>query len=196
MSANGASSGWLLLLARLPGSSSSFRVALWRRLRAAGATSVVNSVWVLPATSTHAQFFQQVRVTIEEQGGTAFILTVPTCPPEVHESIRQQFQADRAREYEEFAERCQALLDEIGKETKARKYTFAEMEEGEQDLEKLTRWLAKIQARDFFPAEHRQFAATMMARCRSALSSFSQAVYIAEGVEESSGSTEAPAPPD
>jgi hypothetical protein len=59
------------------------------------------------------------------------------------------------------------------------------MEEGEQDLEKLTRWLAKIQARVFFPAEHRQFAATMMVRCRSALSSFSQAVYIAEGVEDS-----------
>jgi hypothetical protein len=40
-----------------------------------------------------------VRETIDEQGGTAFILTVPTRPPEVHESIGQQFQADRAREY-------------------------------------------------------------------------------------------------
>jgi hypothetical protein len=195
MSANSVSSGWLLLLARLPGSSSSARVALWRRLRAIGATSVVNSVWVLPATSTHAKFFEQVRETIGEQGGTAFILTVPSCPPEVHESIRQHFQADRAREYEEFAERCSALLDEIGKETRAGKYTFAEMEEGEQDLEKLTRWLAKIQARDFFPAEHRQSAAVMMARCRSALNSFSQAVYIAEGVEEPPGSAETPAPP-
>jgi hypothetical protein len=196
MSANSVSSGWLLLLARLPGSSSSARVALWRRLRAIGATSVVNSVWVLPATSTHAKFFEQVRETIGEQGGTAFILTVPSCPPEVHESIRQHFQADRAREYEEFAERCSALLDEIGKETRAGKYTFAEMEEGEQDLEKLTRWLAKIQARDFFPAEHRQSAAVMMAQCRSALNSFSQAVYIAEGVEEPPGSAETPAPPD
>ena len=195
MSANGASSGWLLLLARLPGSSSSVRVALWRRLRAAGATSVVNSVWVLPSTSAHAQFFEQARESIDTQGGTAFILTVPTCPPEVHASITQQFQADRAREYEEFTEQCHALLDEIGKETKAEKYTFAEMEEGEQDLEKLTRWLAKIQARDFFPSEHRQFAATMLAQCRSAVSSFSQAVYIAEGVEEAAGSTEPPTPP-
>ena len=149
-------------------------------------------MWVLPATSAHAQFFEQVRESIAEQGGTAFILTVPTCPPEVHESIKQQFQADRAREYEEFAERCHALLDEIGKETKARKYTFAEMEEGEQDLEKLTRWLAKIQARDFFPAEHRQSAATMLARCRSALSTFSQEVYVAEGVEAADGGTEPP----
>ncbi len=100
------------------------------------------------------------------------------------ETIVQRFRADRAREYDEFAERCAALLDEIGKETRAGKFTFAELEESEQDLEKLARWLAKIQARDFFPDERRQQAAAMMARCRSALNGFSQAVYIVEGVQE------------
>jgi hypothetical protein len=184
MSAPDPGPGWLLLLARWPGSPSSTRVAVWRRLRSAGATSLVNSVWVLPATSAHARFFEQVRETIDGQGGAAFILTVPACPAEVDDSIRQQFQADRAREYVEFGERCEALLAEIGKETRAGKYTFAEMEESEQDLEKLTRWLVKIQARDFFPGEHRQAAVAMMARCRSAISAFSQEVYIAEGVAE------------
>jgi hypothetical protein len=58
------------------------------------------------------------------------------------------------------------------------------MEEGEQDLEKLARWLKKIQARDFFPDEYGRQSAAMMARCRSALDGFSQAVYIAEGVQE------------
>ena len=56
------------------------------------------------------------------------------------------------------------------------------MEESEQDLEKLTRWLAKIQARDFFPDDRSQQSAALMARCRSALDSFSQAVYAAEEV--------------
>ena len=68
------------------------------------------------------------------------------------------------------------------------KYTFAEMEEGEQDLEKLARWLTKIRERDFFPDEHRQQSATMLARCRSVLDGFSQAVYIAEGVQEAADS--------
>jgi cation transport regulator ChaC len=79
-----------------------------------------------------------------------------------------------------FAERCTALLDEIAKETKAEKYTFAEMEENGQDLEKLVRWLAKIQARDFFPDQRLQQAAAMLARCRSAAEPFSQSVYTAE----------------
>jgi hypothetical protein len=58
------------------------------------------------------------------------------------------------------------------------------MEQGEQDLEKLARWLKKIQAWDFFPDERRQESFAMMARCRDALEGFSDAVYVAEGVRE------------
>ena len=184
MSMDNSSSGWLLLLAQLPSTPSSARVALWRRLRAIGATTMVNSAWVLPDTATHAAFFGQLRENIIRQGGTGFVVNVPSFPPEVNETIVQRFRADRAREYDEFAERCAALLAEIGKETRAEKYTFAEMEESEQDIEKLVRWLKKIQARDFFPDERREQAGVMMTRCRDALNGFSQAVYIAEGVQE------------
>jgi hypothetical protein len=184
MGSDSSPSGWLLLLAQLPSTPSSVRVALWRRLRAVGATTMVNSAWLLPDTVQHAALFAQLREDITRHHGTGFVLNVPSMPPEVSETVVQRFRADRAREYDEFAERCTALLDEIGKETKAEKYTFAEMEEGEQDLEKLARWLTEIHARDFFPDERRQQAATLMARCRSALNGFAQAVYIAEGVQE------------
>jgi hypothetical protein len=184
MDADGSSSGWLLLLAQLPSTPSSARVALWRRLRAIGATAVVNGAWVLPDTAPHAKFFEQLRGNILKQGGTAFVLAVPASPADVHEAIAGRFRADRGREYDEFAERCNALLDEIAKETRAGKYTFAEMEESEQDLEKLARWLAKIKARDFFPDERAHQSAELLARCRHALTGFSQAVYAAEGVQE------------
>jgi len=112
------------------------------------------------------------------------VLAVPASPPEVHEAIAGRFRADRGREYDEFAERCVALLDEISKEAGVGKYTFAEMEESEQDLEKLARWLPKIKARDFFPDERAHQSAELLARCRRALEGFSQAVYAAEGVQE------------
>jgi hypothetical protein len=184
MDADGSSSGWLLLLAQLPSTPSSARVALWRRLRAIGATAVVNGTWVLPDTAPHAEFFEQLRDNILGQGGTAFVLVVPVSSPDVHEAIAGRFRADRGREYDEFAERCTALLDEIGREARAGKYTFAEMEESEQDLEKLTRWLAKIKARDFLPDERAQRPAELLVRCQRALEGFSQAVYAAEGVQE------------
>ena len=70
----------------------------------------------------------------------------------------------------------------MGKESRAGKYTFAELEESEQDLEKLARWLGKIQARDFFPDERGQEAAATLAGCQTAVEAFSQSVYAAEEV--------------
>jgi hypothetical protein len=185
MDADGCAPGWLLLLAQLPRTPSSARVALWRRLRAAGATTLINGAWVLPGTAPHAQLFWELRDSVLQQAGTAFVLRIPVSPPEVDEAVMALFRADRGREYDEFAERCAALLDEVGKEGGAGKYTFAEMEENEQDLEKLVRWLAKIQARDFFPGEQGQQAAAMLAQCRGSLEDFSHAVYAAEGITDS-----------
>ena len=116
------------------------------------------------------------------QGGIGFVLSIPASAPDVNAAIVSRFRDDRGREYDEFVERCAALMDEIGKEGEAGKYTFAELEESEQDLEKLVRWLAKIQARDFFPDERGQEAAAMLARCQTAVEAFSQSVYAAEEV--------------
>jgi hypothetical protein len=193
MDADGCAAGWLLLLSQLPRTPSSARVALWRRLRAAGAAMLVNSAWALPDTAPHAELFGQLRDGIVRQGGVGFVLRFPPSSPQVNEAIVRRFRADRGQEYDEFAERCAAFLDEIAREARAGKYTFAEMEETEQDLEKLARWLMKIQARDFFPDDRGQQSAALMAQCRSALETFAQAVYAAEGLQET---TNGPADPD
>jgi hypothetical protein len=184
MDAEGPSPVWLLLLVQLPSSPSSARVALWRRLRAIGATGMVNSAWVLPHGTRHAEFFEQLLETVRKQGGDGFVLTVSALSPDVNEVIKRRFCADRGREYDEFGERCTALLDELSKEAHDGKFIFAELEEGEQDLEKLTRWLPKIQARDFFPDERSPQAEEMLQGCRDALSGFSRRVYAAEDVQE------------
>lgn len=178
------SPGWLMLLAQLPSKRSSARVALWRRMRAAGAAAVVNGAWVLPDAPPYADFFEQSRKGIVGQGGIGFVLRVSGSSPETNESIVQLFRADRSREYDEFAERCAAFLDEINRESGAEKYTFAEMEESEQDLAKLARWLTKIQGRDFFPDERKDQSNTLLAQCRRALRGFSRKVYSIEGVRE------------
>jgi hypothetical protein len=183
--------GWLLLLAQLPSSPSSARVTLWRRLRAIGAAGMLNGAWVLPQAAAHVEFFEQLRETVHRQGGTAFVLTISAASPDVNETIVRRFCADRGREYDEFAERCAAFLDEIGKETRAGKFTFAEMEEGEQELEKLARWLPKIQARDFFPDERSTQSAELLERCRGVLEGFAWAVYAAEGVQAPAGDGDA-----
>jgi hypothetical protein len=176
-------SSWLVLLAQLPSKPSSARVALWRRMRVAGATPVVNGAWMLPRTTVHENFFEQSCEDIVRRGGTGFVLRVSDPSPESNESFVRLFQSDRSREYGEFAERCAAFLNEINRESTAEKYTFAEMEEGEQDLKKLARWLAKIQTRDFFPNGRGDQSLALLAQCRRALRGFSQEVYKVEGVQ-------------
>lgn len=192
MDAETYQSGWLVLLAQLPSKPSSARVAMWRRMRAAGATPVVNGAWMLPHTTAHEDFFEQAREGVIGRGGTGFVLRVSGSSPESNGSIVRLFQSDRSREYDEFAERCAAFLDEINRESAAEKYTFAEMEESEQDLKKLARWLPKIQARDFFPNGRRDQSVVLLAQCRHALRDFSRAVYKADGAQESAAGWDYP----
>jgi hypothetical protein len=182
MSVVNVASGWLLLLVQLPTSPSSSRVGLWRRLRTAGAARVLNGAWVLPHSAAHAEFLGQLLDTARGHGGTGFVFTV-SASPDADEAIIQRFRDDRGREYDEFEERCAAFLAEVGKETGVGKFTFAELEESEQDLAKLARWHRKIRARDFFPDQRWPRSAEMMERCRKRLHDFTQAVYQAEGVQ-------------
>src|ERR1700733_12432645 len=101
---DGCPSSWLLLLTQLPGSASSPRVELWRRLRAAGATTLVTSAWVLPETAPHAGLLAQLRYGRSRQGGIGFLLSIPASAPDLNGPIAPRFRADRSREYDEFAE--------------------------------------------------------------------------------------------
>jgi hypothetical protein len=181
---------WLLFLAQLPSSPSSARVAVWRRMRTVGATSVLNGTWVLPHTAAHARVFEQLLDLVQKHRGSGFVLSVSESAPETDAAIVARFRADRGREYDELAERCTAFLAELWKETQAGKFIFAELEEGEQDFEKLVRWLGKIQRRDFFPDERQTEAVTKVERCRQALEDFSRAVYEAEEVQQPTGPRE------
>jgi hypothetical protein len=185
---------WVLLLAQLPASPSGPRVALWRRARAAGAAGLQNGVWVLPHTPEHVALFGGLAATVRGQGGTAVVLAVSAPEEGVEAEIVARFAADRGREYAEFAERSAGLLAEIGKETGRGKFTFAELEEIEQDLDRLAGWLEKIGARDFFPGEDAARAAETLQRCRAAVAGFAQAVYAAEGLDAPAAAPPGPAP--
>jgi hypothetical protein len=178
---------WLLYLPQLPSSPSRLRVMLWRRLRAEGATGLQNGVWVLPYNERNEACIRQLMDDIEKQGGgRGLLLVAEGLDPVVGQTIVEQARSDRDREYIEFCGRCKDLLDELDKETKAHNFTFAELEENEEDLQKLTNWLRKIQVRDVFGAEQAGEAAEAIDCCRRALDEFTRKVYIEEGLDPDS----------
>lgn len=137
---------------------------------------------MLPHAPEHEQVLQKLLAEIEQQGGSGFFLEAVAPNEGIQADLRERFQRERAKEYQEFGERCHEFVQEIEKETQAHKFTFAELEENEQDLLKLTRWLRKIQQRDFFEVSSGREATENLARCRRALHVFTTTVYEQEGL--------------
>ena len=175
-----AKRNWLLLLTQLPASASTTRVALWRKLRAAGATSVEHGAWMLPVTKPHRELMKTLVVMVKSHDGSATLFEATALDGD--DAMKARFAADRAREYLEFATRAQGLLDEVAKEVAVSKFTFAELEEVEDDLQKLEIWLSRIVARDFYAGKNQESARVMIADCRRSIAVFSERVFEAEGL--------------
>ena len=185
---------WLLFSPQLPATPSSLRVLVWRRMQTVGALNVPNGLWLLPHTAEHEQFLSRTRTDIEQQGGMVWVFTAQFVDAISQRRLIARFQKERQEEYTEFASRCQEFLQELARETQAHKWSFAELEENEHDLHKLTQWLHQIQRRDFFPNASAQEAVAQLAQCTETLQAFAQAVYAQHGVissEEASSAEEA-----
>jgi len=174
---------WLLFLAQLPATPSSLRVNAWRRLRDAGSTSLQNGVWILPRNPGNSLFMERLLATIKQSGASGQIFVVQGLDRAIHEDIIARFKADREQEYDEFLEQCGAFLNELEKETRHQKFTFAELEENEQNLQRLRKWITKIQKRDFFRTKKSQEAVTAFQNCRQWLQNYTRQVYAQEGIE-------------
>ena len=174
---------WLLFLAQLPATPSSLRVYVWRKLRSAGAASLQNGVWVLPHDPEKAIFLERLQAYVKQNEASSQVFLVHGINQTTQEDILSRFESDRDQEYDEFLEQCEAFLYELDKETLDDKFTFAELEENEQNLQRLKKWIEKIKKRDFFGAQKSQAAARKLQTCRQRLETYTREVYAREGIE-------------
>jgi len=174
---------WLLFLPQLPASPSTLRVMVWRRMRAAGALGLQNGVWILPHTIQQVGYINEILRYLQEHNADGYIFKASTLSQPFEDELLEKFRSDRDEEYIEFSERCQALLTEIDRETHQGKFSFAELEETETDLDKLKDWLGKIKARDFFKADLQAAALRDLERCQAAYQAFANQVYASQGIE-------------
>lgn len=180
---------WLQLVYRVPREPSRLRATVWRRLRALGAVYLHNAVAVLPASPDAERALRLLRNEILEMGGTAQLLSAAALAGE--SDIVAAYNAARDEEYVEVIARCGDFLTEIDTETARKHFTYAELEENDEDLTKLRGWLAKITARDVLGAARRDDTEQALAGAESALETFANRVYATEtGVAGNEGDTE------
>lgn len=179
---------WLLFLSQLPANPSSLRVNVWRKLRAAGALGLQNGVWLLPDHPENAAFLQDLLKMIQGQNAGGQIFNVGALTKSVEEDVRQRFNEERNQEYDEFLEGTRAFLVEMQMETEKENFSFAELEENEQSLQRLVTWLERIQRRDFAQVDKGKIAVQSLSDCQKAFDAFSTIIYQYHTGEYSTGS--------
>ena len=157
---------WLMLLMSMPAQPSTQRVYVWRKLKAAGVLYLQKSVCLLPDAPAHRETLDQIHSDIETRAGEATISTIRFENPDEEAALIARFQALAAEEYGEFLGQCRDFHLELEKERADKHFTFAELEENEAELEKLRKWLPKIEARDHFPSEAMNQAREELEACR------------------------------
>jgi hypothetical protein len=169
--------GWILLTYQLPSDSSRARVAVWREVRRSGALHLQQAVVAFPDTPQFRSAIEQFKASVGEVGGET--LTIGGEPLDEADGGRllARWNAQRDAEYRELIAVCEKFLVEIDHEFKIEKFTDAELQEEEAELDKLQRWYDRITARDVHRASAGAAAALAMGRAHEALARYAQAVF-------------------
>ena len=170
---------WLVLIYRVPTEPSRLRATIWRRLKGLGALYLQNSVAALPASPAAERALRTLRNEVIEMGGTASLLGSRVLAG--GQQVVGAFNAIRDDEYEEIIDKCEDFKAQVQKEYDASHFTYAELEENEEDLTKLQKWFDKVSARDVLGATKREATLREIKICEQVLEEFANRVYAEEG---------------
>lgn len=173
---------WLLLIYRIKAESSSRRTYVWRQLRQLGAVYLQQAAAVLPDRPELRTDLDRLGQRIRSTGGEASLLETVSPSRAWEDELVARFNAGRDAEYEEVVDSVERFEDEIRRETRKKRFRFAELEESERDWEKLQLWFARLIERDFFGAQGRAGAEEALAHARTLLEGFTRGVYRVEGL--------------
>ena len=166
------STNWLLLIYTVPAQPTRKRATVWREIKKLGAVYLRDGVCVLPEQPTTMTNVRSLASRIEEMDGQACLVEGAQLDANRVEALEAEFRAGRAEEYVEIGREAEQLLAHIARETEHREFTYAELEELEQDLGKLKRWTDQVHVRDYFAESSYSNIQALLARCDSALEIF------------------------
>jgi len=168
---------WTVLAVRLPAEPSRHRVAVWRELRRAGALSLGQGVWALPATPAFETALRRALELTKRGEGEILLLDARGRDADQADRLEALFTAGREAEWVEFISECQKYEAELDKEIADQKFTLAELDEEEQSLERLRRWYRELKLRDLFGAPSASSAESHLKESRARLEDFAERVY-------------------
>ena len=168
---------WLFFSYSLPTEPSKARVYVWRQLQKLGAVNH-QATWVLPYSQERIEEIQRLAAEIERYQGESLLLEGKTLDKKQEERIYKAFADSRNEEYQEIIEKCEDYFKEIAYEMERKNFIFAEVEENEEELEKLKQWLKKVEKRDLVGAPLKKAAMEKIKTCEKMFEGFAKTVYL------------------
>lgn len=163
---------WVLLIYTVPSEPSRKRAYIWREIKKVGAVYLRDGVCALPERAETADALQRIAAKVEEFGGEATLVDAAHLDPKRAEALTAASRTARTSEYRELAREAEGFLAHVRRETEHREFTFAELEELEEDLGKLTRWTGQVRARDYFGGADAEAVTVLLHRCEEELAAF------------------------
>jgi hypothetical protein len=176
---------WLLVTVHTPGrETSAERVYAWRKLRGLGALYLHQSVCVLPAREQTRSAIDTLIEHLRSRGAQGEVHVIKFTDEAQETALIDEFQAERSDEYGEVVERTKQFHEELEYERGRGRVTYPEFEESEADLVRHQKWLAAIEARDYFDAPRHSEAVAAVDACERALAAFQETALAAEFDEQ------------
>jgi len=172
---------WKIVTYRVPPDPSRHRVAIWRELRRAGAVPLQQATWALPVHSLTTRTIDRVLMLVERADGEAFVFDAQPRDEAMATSLEDAFIQGREAEWHEFVRECDKFDAEIAHEIRTEKFIHAELDEEEQNLERLRRWHRELVSRDVIGAPSAPEAELRLKASAELLEGFAQQVFEHEG---------------
>jgi hypothetical protein len=154
---------WLVLTWRLPATSSTGRVAIWRSLRRLGAITLTPGAVILPYSEQLVEQFEWIAEDIVQREGDAYVLPVTELPEADEEQIRRRMSDERHDEYSELREAAEVLSQRIDKGGSRAREPL--------DRTQLARELAALRRHFASAVERDHFASSERSRAKQAIES-------------------------
>jgi hypothetical protein len=167
---------WRLLSYRIATEVSRHRVAVWRELRRAGAVPLQSATWGIPSGQGFDEALERAVGLIERADGHAFVFEV-TPTEATTAQLEELFSVEREAEWVEFLSECDKVEAEVAHEISIGKFTLAELDEEEQNHERLRRWFRDLRAKDLYGAPSAEQAERRLKECAEALEDYAERVY-------------------
>jgi hypothetical protein len=167
-------SNWLVVLYDVPDRPSKLKVRLWREFKRIGALYPQLSICLVPDNNETRKNLENIEGLLNKNHNFS-ALTAKGLRAKDQGKILGMLRIERDKRYEEILEECLEFVDEINLNISNKKTTQEEVEEMEEVLEGLYRWLDRVKSIDWIDNSFTCVKVEKLLRkCRSIMNRFSE----------------------